>query len=217
MVKRQVREKRHIHEAGRQKSIIVAPGVNTVTIHGLKPNAQNYAVVQVVTSQHEGPKSEVLTFRTREGGRTYSHYMLLTLRFSVPSPVRELSAYPINNQSPGERGVVVLRWDRPRSANGRLTHYSIQPCRTHGVNDEHVACQDAPIEVAGNVTELRLSELEFESNYRFRVYGHTKSGQGAPNSADAKTLPEALRFNRRSCLCCWTMKLIMSGNKLNGL
>jgi hypothetical protein len=71
MVKRQSinsREKRHIHETGRQKSVIVAPGVNTVTIHGLKPNAQNYAVVQVVTSQHEGPKSEVLTFRTREGG-----------------------------------------------------------------------------------------------------------------------------------------------------
>lgn len=71
MVRRQldelIRSKRQIHEAGRQKSIIVAPGMNRVTIHGLKPNAQNYAVVQVVTSQHEGPKSEVLTFRTREG------------------------------------------------------------------------------------------------------------------------------------------------------
>jgi hypothetical protein len=60
--------KRQIHETGNKKSIIVAPGVNTVTIHGLKPNAQNYAVIQVVTSQHEGPKSEILTFRTREGG-----------------------------------------------------------------------------------------------------------------------------------------------------
>jgi hypothetical protein len=62
------RQKRAIHETGHQKSIVVAPGVNQVTIHGLKPNAQNYAVVQVVTAQHEGPKSEVLTFRTREGG-----------------------------------------------------------------------------------------------------------------------------------------------------
>jgi hypothetical protein len=130
MVRRQLddfmRSKRQIHEAGRQKSVIVAPGVNRVTIHGLKPNAQNYAVVQVVTSQHEGPKSEVLTFRTREG---------------VPTPVRGLNAYPINNKNPNERGVVVLRWERPRSANGRLTHYSVQSCRTHGANDEHIACQ----------------------------------------------------------------------------
>lgn len=118
----------------------------------------------------------------------------------MPTPVRELSAYPINNQEPNERGVVVLRWDRPRSANGRLTHYSVQSCRTHGANDEHVACQDPPIEIAANVTEVRMSELEFESNYRFRVHAHTRSGQGAPNSADAKTLPEALRLNREFAL-----------------
>ncbi|KAI6181170.1 Neuroglian [Aphelenchoides besseyi] len=175
------RHTRHIQEAGRQRTVIVAPGVSSVTVHDLKPNAQNYAVVQVLTAQHEGPKSEVLTFRTREG--------------SVPSPVRELSAYPMNGKEQTERGVVFLRWDRPRAANGRITHYTIQTCRTHGANEEHVACQESPVEVAANVTEIRLPNLEFESNYRFRVLGHTRSGAGAPNSADAKTLPEALRLN----------------------
>jgi hypothetical protein len=180
---RLVRKKRQIHEASQRKSVIVAPGINQVTVHDLKPNAQNYAIVQVITVQHEGPKSETLTFRTREG---------------VPSPVRELTAFPLNNREQTEKGVVVLRWDRPRSANGRITHFSVQPCRTHGANDEQVACKDAPIEVAANVTELRLAALEFESNYRFRVHAHTRTGQGAPNSADAKTLPEALRLNRKS-------------------
>uniref|UniRef100_A0A1I7RH52 Neuroglian n=1 Tax=Bursaphelenchus xylophilus TaxID=6326 RepID=A0A1I7RH52_BURXY len=176
---KKLRKRRQIPESRRLKSVVVAPDATSVTVHGLKPNAQNYAVVQVVTAQHEGPKSEVLTFRTREG---------------VPTPVRELSAFPMNNLSPLEKGIVVLKWEPPRANNGRLTHYSVLQCRTHGVNDEQVACQAPPIEVSGNTTELRLAELEFESNYRFKVFGHTSSGQGAPNSADAKTLPEALRF-----------------------
>lgn len=102
----------------------------------------------------------------------------------------------MNNLSPLEKGIVVLKWEPPRANHGKLTHYSVLNCRTHGLNEEQVACQSPPIEVSANTTELRLSELEYESNYRFKVYGHTRAGQGAPNSADAKTLPEALRFQR---------------------
>lgn len=193
------RRRRQIPEARRAQSVLVAPDATSVTVHGLKPNAQNYAVVQVLTAQHEGPKSEVLTFRTREGGEHPPAPPPPPFSLpSVPSPVRGLSAYPMNNLSPLEKGIVVLKWEPPRAANGRLTHYSVVHCRTHGVNDEQAACQSAPVEVAADATELRLSDLEFESNYRFKVFGHTRAGPGSPNSADARTLPEALRFQRES-------------------
>lgn len=63
------RRRRQIPESRRQKSVVVSPDSSSVILHGLKPNAQNYAVIQVLTSQHEGPKSEVISFRTREGGK----------------------------------------------------------------------------------------------------------------------------------------------------
>lgn len=44
-------------------------------------------------------------------------------------------------------------------------------------------------------TELRLDDLEYDTDYRFKVHAYTRAGQGPPNSADAKTLPEALRLN----------------------
>jgi hypothetical protein len=63
-----------------------------------------------------------------------------------------------------------------------------------------------------------MAELEFESNYRFRVHAHTRSGQGAPNSADAKTLPEALRLNRKFLFNFYgqqKFKVILFGSRLN--
>ena len=165
-------------DSERTRSIVVAPGSNRVTVHELKADAQNYATIQVLTSQHEGlssvdlrlrspiaacngknanslrqsrirsarsscrkslplvlagPRSDILTFRTREG---------------VPTPVRGLAAYPLNGRQQTERGVVVLRWERPRAANGQITHYAVESCRTHGANDEQTAC--------GEVTNLCL-------------------------------------------------------------
>lgn len=56
---------------------------------------------------------------------------------------------------------------------------------------------EAPTDIASDVDEIRLQGLDFESDYRFKVYAHTSAGQGPPNSADARTLPEALRLNRK--------------------
>ncbi|KAH7725433.1 fibronectin type III domain protein [Aphelenchoides avenae] len=163
--------------ASNRKHVIVSPTASMVTIHGLKPNAINYATIAVLNGQNEGTPAEPISFRTREG---------------VPTPVRELHAYPMNNRSPGERGVVVLKWDRPRSPNGRLTHYSVVKCHTQGRDRQHC---EAPTDIASDVDEIRLQGLDFESDYRFKVYAHTSAGQGPPNSADARTLPEALRLN----------------------
>lgn len=75
----------------------------------------NYAHISVVNGQNDGQPSETISFRTKEG---------------FPTPVRKLNAYPLNYKRPSERGVVVVKWDNPRSANGKLLKYTIEKCRT---------------------------------------------------------------------------------------
>lgn len=48
--------------------------------------------------------------------------------FIVPTPVRNLEAYPMNARNEGESAVVSVRWDQPRHYNGHLTGYSVEIC-----------------------------------------------------------------------------------------
>lgn len=54
--------------ASNRKSVVVSPTATMVTIHGLKPNAINYATISVLNGQNEGTPTEPISFRTREGG-----------------------------------------------------------------------------------------------------------------------------------------------------
>lgn len=51
-----------------RKSIFISPNVNFAIISNLKPNSLNYATVSVVNGQNEGTSSDIVSFRTREGG-----------------------------------------------------------------------------------------------------------------------------------------------------
>lgn len=51
-------------------------------------------------------------------------------------PVRALNAWTMNNKSDEERGVVVVKWDMPRSINGKLTHFGLVKCRINEINKE---------------------------------------------------------------------------------
>lgn len=42
----------------------------------------------------------------------------------------------MNNKGDEERGVVVVKWDFPRSTNGKLTHFGLLKCRTNDLNKE---------------------------------------------------------------------------------
>uniref|UniRef100_A0A914CE69 Neuroglian n=1 Tax=Acrobeloides nanus TaxID=290746 RepID=A0A914CE69_9BILA len=181
-IARAIRVVRNVEDADAiypsRRTIIFSPSVSMGTVHGLKPNALNYATISVANSQNDGTPSDVISFRTNEG---------------VPTPVRSLNAYPMNYKNPPERGVVVLKWNHPRSANGKLLKYTIEKCRTDN-GGEDISC-DPPIDVPIESTEYRLTDLDYNTNYRFKVYAHTGAGEGPPNSADSKTLPEALPLN----------------------
>lgn len=48
--------------------------------------------------------------------------------FAVPTPVRNLEAYPMNDRVEQEGAVAVIRWDKPRDYNGDLIGYTVEIC-----------------------------------------------------------------------------------------
>ncbi|MFH4975053.1 hypothetical protein AB6A40_001762 [Gnathostoma spinigerum] len=175
MVKRHKREAPMDSEPAGRRSVIFSSDKGSGTVFGFKPNSVNYAQISVVNGQNEGPPSEIISFRMKEG---------------VPSPVRNLEAYPMNNRESKEKAVVVVRWTAPRSLNGKLTGYTVEYC---------AVTQEKTMEARENCPQkwllpeqhsVRISGLEYESNYRFIVYGNTNTGKGDPNSKDVFTMPE---------------------------
>uniref|UniRef100_A0A1I7YN72 Neuroglian n=1 Tax=Steinernema glaseri TaxID=37863 RepID=A0A1I7YN72_9BILA len=154
-----------------RKTIVFSKDVNSGIVSGLKPNTINYAQISVINGQNEGPPTEPISFRMDEG---------------VPTPVRKLGAYPMNNRSPAEKGVIVVRWSRPRNVNGKLKHYTVQRC---SADDNR--CLPA-VEVSAKENQLRLHGLDHDRDYRIKVVAHTSAGEGTPNSVDAHTLPASI-------------------------
>lgn len=56
------------NSAFNRNSIIFSSQSTSGTITGLKPNSINYATISVLNGQNEGGSSEIITFRTAEGG-----------------------------------------------------------------------------------------------------------------------------------------------------
>ena len=48
--------------------------------------------------------------------------------FSVPTPIKELEAFPVNNLDPAENGVIIARWNPPGHSHGNLTGYTVEAC-----------------------------------------------------------------------------------------
>ncbi|CAI4221844.1 unnamed protein product [Auanema sp. JU1783] len=159
----------------KQKTAIFGPSSSTGVITDLKPDTVNYATIQVINNAHDGPASEPIRFKTAEG---------------VPTAVRNLRAYPMNPKSGSERGVVVLLWKKPRQANGKILHYMVSHCRSQ---NGKVIEKDCPKEeVSPDKKQLRVSGLEYETEYQFTIRAHTSAGEGDPSSSKASTLPESV-------------------------
>ncbi|VDN26210.1 unnamed protein product [Gongylonema pulchrum] len=103
----------------------------------------------------------------------------------------------MNARSPDENAVVFVRWDRPRSYNGRLIGYTVESCAVNpdGTMEQRGAC---PIrQTKPNERFLKITNLENDRRYRFIVYGSTNAGRGDPNSKDIVTLPESMKLFRK--------------------
>ncbi|KAK6111532.1 Immunoglobulin I-set domain family protein [Brugia pahangi] len=164
---------------GEKRSVIVAPNKKSATIFGLQPNSINYAQIAVMNGQNDGTPTDPISFRTKEG---------------VPTPVRNLEAYPMNGRNERESATVAIRWDQPRHYNGRLTGYSVEICSINadGLMEQRESCPIRKTQPGERF--LRISNLENDSKYRFIVYGNTNAGRGDPNSKDVMTLPEDIKF-----------------------
>uniref|UniRef100_A0A0N5C0I0 Neuroglian n=1 Tax=Strongyloides papillosus TaxID=174720 RepID=A0A0N5C0I0_STREA len=167
-------EDKSIKIPNNKKTVIFSPEATGGIVTGLKPNAINYAQISVLNGQNAGTPTEPISFRTEEG---------------VPTPVRRLGAYPMNNRSPGENGVIMVRWDKPKHIHGNLQHYTVEYCTIDEASGKTLQCHSPEI-VPYDKTEIRLTNLTPDTRYRIKVYGNTNAGVGAPNSADAKTLSE---------------------------
>uniref|UniRef100_A0A7E4W950 Neuroglian n=1 Tax=Panagrellus redivivus TaxID=6233 RepID=A0A7E4W950_PANRE len=169
--------------ASGRKSVKFSKDATMGTITDLKPNTMNYAYITVENGQNEGQQSETISFRTKDG---------------LPTAVAQLRAFPVNSKSPQEKGVVLLAWDQPRTPNGAITKYSVVKCVSYEndpVTTENRAqyCKDAETYPA-DTKSIRVTGLENEAPYRFHVHAHTSAGQGPPNSAEIRTLPQAMKY-----------------------
>ncbi|VDK77723.1 unnamed protein product [Litomosoides sigmodontis] len=164
---------------GDKRIVLISPDTKIATVFGLRPNSINYAQIAVMNGQNDGTPSDPISFRTKEG---------------VPTPVRNLEAFPMNVRDEKESAVVALRWDQPRRYNGRLTGYSVEICAVNpdSTMEERGSCRVRKTKPKERF--LRVSNLENDSKYRFIVYGNTNSGQGDPNSKDIRTLPNDVKL-----------------------
>ncbi|CEF70977.1 Neuroglian [Strongyloides ratti] len=173
-IKRSFNDESSLKIPNNKKTIIFSPKATSGTVTGLKPNAINYAQIAVLNGQNAGTPTEPISFRTEEG---------------VPTPVRRLGAYPLNNRSPAENSVIMVRWDKPKNLHGNLQHYTVEYCTIDEVSGKVLQCS-SPEVVPYDKQEIRLTNLLPDTRYRIKVYGNTNAGDGAPNSVDAKTLSE---------------------------
>uniref|UniRef100_A0AC34QKD9 Neuroglian n=1 Tax=Panagrolaimus sp. JU765 TaxID=591449 RepID=A0AC34QKD9_9BILA len=169
--------------ASNRKSVIFDKSATMGSVGDLNPGSMNYAYITVLNGQNEGPHSEVISFRTKDG---------------LPTAVGHLQAFPVNNKSPTEKGVVLLAWDKPRIANGDITHYSVVKCTSYENDPVTTENQDKyckePTILPADSQSIRITGLDHEAPYRFHVHAHTSAGQGPPNSAETRTLPSAMKY-----------------------
>lgn len=100
-------------------------------IYDLKPNKKNFAQVLVYNNAGDGPASDTIDFVMPEGGKNKQtinvfswnfQCKMIPLSFSVPTPVQDVSVFPISEDEIG------LLWKPPREVNGNLTGYEIKVC-----------------------------------------------------------------------------------------
>ncbi|XP_074500502.1 neural cell adhesion molecule L1.2 isoform X1 [Sebastes fasciatus] len=159
---------RHHHRGRRSRepesTVVVETGAGEEkkVISDLRPYSHYTLAVTVFNSKGEGPPSEPVPFKTREG---------------VPGPPMSLML-----DSPSETEMT-LRWTPPDQPNGPLIGYLLQ-------YQQIVESDESPMQVERiddfSVAQITL-KLDRHSHYRFLLRGRTVAGEGEPIMREGAT------------------------------
>uniref|UniRef100_A0A1I7YC14 Neuroglian n=1 Tax=Steinernema glaseri TaxID=37863 RepID=A0A1I7YC14_9BILA len=152
---------------------------STLTIYNVEKNVDGAVYQCKVQNQH---------------GHLWSNFHLAVFE---STQLFCLHAYPINNDSPAEQGVVVLKWKDPFESAQNI---SIQACL---VDEE--TCLPA-MEAMSNGRQLRLDSFEHDKEYKF-VFVGLKDEEIFKQSVMARTLPQEVHM----CVCPAVPSLTVNG------
>lgn len=139
------------------REIHIQNGTTRALVVKFRPDSKNYAQVLAYNSRYNGPPSAVIDFQTPEG---------------VPSTVQSLEAYPLGSSG------FLMRWEKPRQPNGRLTGYEITSEEVvDGTKVLESTRRTTNIRDA-RITQAKVADLEPGKKYRLHIAGTTKAGTG---------------------------------------
>ncbi|KAG8012788.1 Neuronal cell adhesion molecule [Nibea albiflora] len=162
------REHEHDHHKNNNnhpKQILTFSGNHS---HGMLPGLHPYSRysfnVRVYNGKGEGPHSPTLKFVTPEG---------------VPGPPTSLTVTDTDIDS------LTLEWSPPHVHNGRITSYTL---KYQPVNNSNELGPVEELALPANETSVTLSNLKYNTRYKFYLNAKTFTGAGPAISQEAATI-----------------------------
>ncbi|XP_019128207.2 neuronal cell adhesion molecule isoform X4 [Larimichthys crocea] len=162
------REHEHDHHKNNNnhpKQILTFSGNHT---HGMLPGLHPYSRylfnVRVYNGKGEGPHSPTQEFETPEG---------------VPGPPTSLTVTDTDIDS------LTLEWSPPHVHNGRITSYTL---KYQPVNNSNELGPAEELDLPANKTSVTLSNLKYNTRYKFYLNAKTGRGAGPAISQEAATI-----------------------------
>ncbi|TKS73667.1 Neuronal cell adhesion molecule [Collichthys lucidus] len=168
------REHEHEHHKNNNnnhpKQILTFSGNHS---HGMLPGLHPYSRylfnVRVYNGKGEGPHSPTQEFETPEG---------------VPGPPTSLTVTDTDIDS------LTLEWSPPHVHNGRITSYTL---KYQPVNNSNELGPAEELDLPANKTSVTLSNLKYNTRYKFYLNAKTGRGAGPAISQEAATIVDEVR------------------------
>ncbi|XP_051237590.1 neuronal cell adhesion molecule isoform X12 [Dicentrarchus labrax] len=155
----------HKHNSHHMEQILVFSGNHS---HGMLPGLHPFSLysfnVRVYNGKGDGPPSHTQQFETPEG---------------VPGPPTSLT---VTNPSPDS---LTLEWSPPHVRNGRITGYSL---KYQPVNNSNELGPVEELALPANETSVTLSNLKYNTRYKFYLNAKTVRGAGPTIPQEAHTI-----------------------------
>ncbi|XP_019128215.2 neuronal cell adhesion molecule isoform X13 [Larimichthys crocea] len=171
------REHEHDHHKNNNnhpKQILTFSGNHT---HGMLPGLHPYSRylfnVRVYNGKGEGPHSPTQEFETPEG---------------VPGPPTSLTVTDTDIDS------LTLEWSPPHVHNGRITSYTL---KYQPVNNSNELGPAEELDLPANKTSVTLSNLKYNTRYKFYLNAKTGRGAGPAISQEAATIVDEAVVSRQ--------------------
>ncbi|TMS05363.1 Neuronal cell adhesion molecule [Larimichthys crocea] len=171
------REHEHDHHKNNNnhpKQILTFSGNHS---HGMLPGLHPYSRylfnVRVYNGKGEGPHSPTQEFETPEG---------------VPGPPTSLTVTDTDIDS------LTLEWSPPHVHNGRITSYTL---KYQPVNNSNELGPAEELDLPANKTSVTLSNLKYNTRYKFYLNAKTGRGAGPAISQEAATIVDEAVVSRQ--------------------